>query len=425
MPENGDVERQLIRRARGKFAAMVGAYAFGVFNDNFFKQAASLMALSAGLGKLQGVAAAAFSVPFMLFAAPAGWLADRFPKRTIVIAAKMLEVLAMIAGAWGICVGSWTLILLMVFIMGLQATIFSPALNGSIPELYPESYVLKANSIVKMITTGAILLGIILAGQPLNYKEPVWQSVPLGHWLVAGGVLAVSLAGLIASLFVPSRPAAAPTAKFPLERAMGHGPGSLGAPPRSAVEHRSMGRCGRLVPRGPSDPFDQQDRPCTVRPVRRQYKHVGCGGTCGRSHRRAGMWPACILTDLASRAGAGRYRPGRGDASDGRRASLAGTRRRHADTHVGGPGCSADRGSGRGDPAGAPGEFHSNPSPSRSQRASHCRRQLRGLCRHVAGGAGLHSARQRVAGSDERIRLASRSDRVAGRLAPPGFAPTT
>ena len=59
---------------------MVTTYSLGVFNDNFFKQAAMLLAVAAGKSELQGTAAILFSLPFILFSAPAGWLADKFIK---------------------------------------------------------------------------------------------------------------------------------------------------------------------------------------------------------------------------------------------------------------------------------------------------------------------------------------------------------
>lgn len=204
-----------LRRARGKFIAMATTYSLGVFNDNFFKQAAALLAIAAGRREFQGYAAVLFTLPYILFAAPAGYFADRFPKRNVVIASKLLELAAMIAGAVGICIVNWPLILLMVFLMGLQATIFSPALNGSIPELYPPSYVLKANSLMKVTTTIAILVGIILACVALGQKQPLWRGVPAGQLIVAGGVLAAALLGVLVSLGVPRRPAAAKDTKFP------------------------------------------------------------------------------------------------------------------------------------------------------------------------------------------------------------------
>jgi acyl-[acyl-carrier-protein]-phospholipid O-acyltransferase / long-chain-fatty-acid--[acyl-carrier-protein] ligase len=217
--------RQRIRQARGKFAAMAATYALGVFNDNFFKQAAVFLAIPAGLANLQGWATVLFALPFIVLAAPAGWLADRFPKRRIVIASKALELVAVLCGAAGICAGNWGLILVMIFIMGVQATIFSPSLNGSIPELYPAQYVTTANGVVKGCTTAAILLGIATAGLAGNFGKTalatrlgLGQSVlgiPIGQATVACVVVVVAVLGLAGSLGVPGRPAAAPTARFP------------------------------------------------------------------------------------------------------------------------------------------------------------------------------------------------------------------
>ncbi len=210
---NGALRAQ-VRRARGKFAAMAGTYCLGVFNDNFFKQAACLMAVYAGRVHLQSLAVIVFTLPWLLFAAPAGWLADRFSKRNIVIASKLLELAAMLCGGIGVLTVDWTLILLMMFLMALQSTIFSPALNGSIPELFPPAYVIRANSTIKMLVMAGTLVGIILAGVLLNYKQPVW-GVALGRLIVGLGVIGISLAGVVLSFGVAHRPAADPSVKFP------------------------------------------------------------------------------------------------------------------------------------------------------------------------------------------------------------------
>jgi len=207
--------RLQIRQARGKFLAMAAAYALGVFNDNFFRQTTLLLAIDIRHPELGGVAAALFALPFVLFAAPAGWLADRFPKRNVVISAKVLELMAVLCGAAGILSGHWWLILSMVFIMGLQATIFSPSLNGSIPDLYPASYVVRANAFMKMATTAAILVGVVAAGYTLENKTPGPWQVRTGLLLAAAVILSASLVGLLTSLGVPRRPAAAPAKPFP------------------------------------------------------------------------------------------------------------------------------------------------------------------------------------------------------------------
>jgi len=216
---DADLLMARVRRARGKFAAMAATYCLGVFNDNFFKQAACLIAIYIGRPELQGVAVVIFTLPWLLFAAPAGWMADRFPKRHVVIGAKMLELAAMICGGIGVITLNWTLVMIMMFLMALQSTIFSPALNGSIPELFPPSYVIRANSKLKMVIMLGNLVGIILAGVILNLKTPVPQlpidGLTLGRLTVGLGVIGISVIGVVVSFGVAGRPAADPSVRFP------------------------------------------------------------------------------------------------------------------------------------------------------------------------------------------------------------------
>ena len=209
-----------IKQARGKFACMIATYSMGAMNDNMFKQAIMLLAIFTmsrqDAANMQGFSAILFTAPWLLFAAPAGWLADRFSKRNIVIASKSLELLAMIAGATGIILISWPLMMVMLFLMALQSTMFSPAMNGSIPELFPESYVLHANSRVKIIITCAMLIGIVMGGVLLgNADTESGENFSEGRWTVASAVVGLAILGLIASFGVAKRPAADPNAKFP------------------------------------------------------------------------------------------------------------------------------------------------------------------------------------------------------------------
>ncbi len=209
-----------VRQARGKFVSMATTYGLGVFNDSFFRQSAMLLAVGAvaagaDRSSMQGWILAIFALPYLLFAAPAGWLADRFSKRRVVIGAKALELAAMGIGAVGIITGSWPLILTMAFTMALQSCVFGPSLNGSIPELYPAEYVVRANARLKAVVMGMIITGIAVASVAMHFKRPVFGELPLGRLAVAVGVVVVALVGLAISFGVPKRPAANPRAAFP------------------------------------------------------------------------------------------------------------------------------------------------------------------------------------------------------------------
>ncbi len=190
----------------GPFSLMTVTYCLGVFNDNFFKYAVTTTASAIGLTYYPGWVFAVFISPYLLFAAPAGWLADRLPKRRVVIGAKALEVLAMAAGAAGIITLSWPLLFAMAFLMGLQSCLFSPALNGSIPELFPPGYVTRANSYLKGAMLVAVLVGVGLAGAVLD---------AFGRGAVAAGVLGVAVVGALTAFATPHRPAADPAKPFP------------------------------------------------------------------------------------------------------------------------------------------------------------------------------------------------------------------
>jgi len=205
-----------IKAARAKFIAMAISYCLGVFNDNYFKQAAMLMAVTAGLSQLQGTATILFALPFILFSSWAGWMADRFAKRSVVIWSKAVELVAMLIGAAGAITGNWFCIMTMLFLIGSQAAFFSPALNGSIPELYPVAYVPKANAILKLVTTLSILLGIATAGISLDRSPLRLGHLNPGALLVAVVVVLVAVLGLIASFGIHRRPAAAKGRPFPL-----------------------------------------------------------------------------------------------------------------------------------------------------------------------------------------------------------------
>lgn len=186
--------------------SMGTTYAMGTFNDNFFKQAALLLAASAGLESIQGVASAMFALPFVACSAWAGWLADRLPKNRMVVWSKIMELAAMLFGVWALASMNWAAIVAVVFLMGLQATVFSPALNGAIPENFPPVEVPKVNALLKLATTATILLGIAAGGMVLDMPDvsTLAALIPQGEYgfgrLAVGAVaVLVAVIGLVSA----------------------------------------------------------------------------------------------------------------------------------------------------------------------------------------------------------------------------------
>jgi len=200
--------------ARVRLISMGTTYAMGTFNDNFFKQAALLLAVAAGLHAIQGIAALLFALPFVLFSAWTGWLADRLPKKDIVVISKFLELAAMVIGLWTLLTLNWTGMVVIVFLMGLQSTFFSPALNGAIPENFPAREVPKVNALLKLATTATILLGIALGGVILELPLPGVASsftpegdYAFGRLAVGTFAVTVSIIGVIAAFGIHKSPA--------------------------------------------------------------------------------------------------------------------------------------------------------------------------------------------------------------------------
>ncbi|MDF2577079.1 MAG: nitrate/nitrite transporter [Chlamydiales bacterium] len=212
--------KKQVSKKRKNLLIMATTYFLGTFNDNFFKQATLLAAVSFNLKGIQGLATIIFTLPYMLVSAPGGWFADHFPKKKVVVAVKVLELIAVCIGGLGFLLlkegdslfsASWMLILIMLAVMGMHTSIFSPALIGTIPELYPESHVPKANGIVRLVSTLGILSGIALAGFVLettfdfhfldNIKGRLEASRE--YITVAGVIVFIALVGVFASLGLP------------------------------------------------------------------------------------------------------------------------------------------------------------------------------------------------------------------------------
>ncbi len=211
MSTPNDIRPQGTRR---KFTAMIAVCFMGTFNDNFYRQGAMLLAVAGGLVYLQSYIMFLFTLPFIVFAAYAGFLADRFSKRSVIITSKLISLAAFVAGAVGLYIMSWPIIFMTIFIIGVQAAIFSPAVNGSIPELYTADYVVAANGIIIAAMNTAILLGIAAVGFVLDARGTT-SDVPVGLYLAAGIGIITALVILVLSLLVPKFPAASPKAKFP------------------------------------------------------------------------------------------------------------------------------------------------------------------------------------------------------------------
>ena len=182
----------------------------GAFNDNHFKNALVLLVTyhaatltSLAPSVLVNLAAGLFILPFFLFSATAGQLADKYDKARIIRLVKLLEVGVMAVGGLGFLRQDLTLLLAALFLMGVHSTIFGPVKYALLPQTLPEQELVGGNALVETGTSLAILLGTLLGGLLVALPDGPSRWVP-----VVG--LAIAVAGYLAARFVPPAPALAP-----------------------------------------------------------------------------------------------------------------------------------------------------------------------------------------------------------------------
>lgn len=146
------------------FQSFLWTQFLGAFNDNVYKIVVAMLAVhvatSAGGASGQlSLVGAVFILPFFLFSGYAGHAADVFSKRSVLIATKVLEVVAMALGIFAFFSGRIDLMLGVLFLMALQSTFFSPAKYGILPEMLPDKDLSRGNGLIEMTTFLAIILG--------------------------------------------------------------------------------------------------------------------------------------------------------------------------------------------------------------------------------------------------------------------------
>ena len=183
---------------------LVLAQTLGAFNDNFFKIVVSLFAVSAsgasGGGALSAISAI-FILPFLLFSGYAGHVSDAYSKRAVLVTTKVLEILTMAVGLFALVFGQFWLMLVVLFLLALEATFFSPAKYGILPELVAVRSLSRANGLLEMGSFLAIILGTSLG----SILFAIWKD-RLG-WIGALTIV-LALLGTLASLRIPVVPAA-------------------------------------------------------------------------------------------------------------------------------------------------------------------------------------------------------------------------
>lgn len=210
----------------------------GAFNDNFYKIACTMLVTYriAGVGReevssLVALAAGLFILPFFLFSATAGQLADRFDKAALIRWIKFMEIVVMGGAVCGFVLNSIPILLVIIFCMGAQSAFFGPVKYSVIPELLPEERLIRGNGLVESSTFISILTGTILGGFSIALSGDgffeiqqrliatatgLQRSIVSSSALVitCSGVMLLALAGFLFSLGIPKLGARSPELKI-------------------------------------------------------------------------------------------------------------------------------------------------------------------------------------------------------------------
>ena len=189
-----------------RFLPLFATQLLGALNDNLFKNALVVLALyrfAAAGPILVALAGGVFILPYVLFSATAGQLADRAEKSRLVRLTKLWEIGLMALAAVGFLSGSIVALMLVLFGLGVQATFFGPLKYALLPVHLHAGELVEGNGLIEAGTFVGILVGTIAGGALIL--------APHGAVVVSACGLAVALAGLATAFAVPPAPAASPT----------------------------------------------------------------------------------------------------------------------------------------------------------------------------------------------------------------------
>ena len=179
----------------------------GAFNDNLFKIVVSMLAVHAATeansGRELGLVGIVFILPFLLFSGYAGELADVYSKRTVLVVTKSLEIVAATLALVAFVAGHLNLTYVVLFLIALQATFFSPAKYGILPEMLPDRDLSRANGVLEMSTFVAIVAGTAIGSF-------MFDALHDRLWIVGMTVIGVAVTGTALSFRIPRVAAAAP-----------------------------------------------------------------------------------------------------------------------------------------------------------------------------------------------------------------------
>ncbi|MDH5622139.1 MAG: MFS transporter [Gammaproteobacteria bacterium] len=176
-----------------RFAPFFGTQFLGALNDNIFRNGLvtlitfqGLTILGMGYAVLANVAAFLFILPFFLFSATAGQLADKYEKSMLMQRVKLLEIVLMTLAAVALLSQQYPLLLFVLFLMGCQSTLFGPVKYAYLPQKLHTDELIGGNALVESGTYIAIVVGLIVGVEMVDSESDRQVLLAITLVIVAG-----------------------------------------------------------------------------------------------------------------------------------------------------------------------------------------------------------------------------------------------
>jgi acyl-[acyl-carrier-protein]-phospholipid O-acyltransferase / long-chain-fatty-acid--[acyl-carrier-protein] ligase len=194
-----------------RFLPLFVTQALSAFNDNAFRFAVAAIIISTiadkdQAGLMNTVSALLFVLPFFLFSATAGQLADKFDKAWLARRIKLIEIAIIALSAYSLFTDSIPLKQFCVFLAGLQAAFFGPIKYSILPQHLEKDELLGGNGMVEMATFLAVLLGTIFGNLIVSMES--------GTWLIATFMVGIGVFSYWTATRIPDAPSAQPDLKI-------------------------------------------------------------------------------------------------------------------------------------------------------------------------------------------------------------------
>ena len=193
---------RLMKKISSELKSLFWTQLFGALNDNLFKSALVILITYKNIAlfginpaSMVALCGGVFILPYFFISATAGQLADKYDKVWLTYKIKEAEIGIAILGSVGIIFQNYYIMLLVLFLLGLQSTFFGPIKYCLIPHYSKSDQLIFANALVSSGTFVAILIGTIIGGVSVGFGNNYWPLIIV--------LLSVAVLGLYSAKKLP------------------------------------------------------------------------------------------------------------------------------------------------------------------------------------------------------------------------------